>query len=214
MTLHSQLPAPVRNALIGVERVRPQVPLALYSLAERVENALTENKMIAGMKPRRKKTHQEELFGDSRTNEQRIADNRAAIMSHLTEPRTAKQIADLMGRGQETVATSLRRMKEAGMVDFTEQPRGEDGRPVGRLWHKVQRANVKANIVKGAKTRQSVLALITRPMLTVELAEAFGRHPHHMRQILRDMERAGMIKREGFGPKPEKGAAPVLWIRA
>lgn len=213
MNMISQLPQVARFTAVGERRLPVQVPIVTYTLAERVENAHTENAMIASIKPR-KKSHQEVLFGDSRTNEQKIADNRAAILSHLDQPRTAKQVADLMGRCQETVATSLRRMREIGMVDYSEQPRGEDGRPVGRLWHKVLRGNVKANIAKGQKTRNTVLALITRPMLTVELAEAFGRHPHHMRQILRDMERAGMIRREGYGPKPEKGAAPVLWVKA
>ena len=213
MNMISQLPQPARFTAVGERRVPVQKPVASYEVDESLEAAMLRRMQELNVKPR-KKTHAEIAFGDIRTNEQKIADNRAAIISHLDEPRTAKQVADLMGRCQETVATSLRRMREIGMVDFTEQPRGEDNRQAPRLWHKAHAPHVKANIAKGQKTRQAVLALIDGPTMTADLAEAFGRDVHHMRQILRDMERAGMIKRDGYGPKPEKGAAPVLWCRA
>lgn len=213
MNMISQLPQPARFESVGERRLPVQVPIVTYTLAERVQNAKIENAMIASITPR-KKTRTEELFGDSRSNEQRTADSRAAILAHLDEPRTADQIAARLKGSHCAVIANLRKMMEAGMVTYTQPPRGPGGRPTARIWTKAQRANVTANIAKGNKTRTEVLALINSPVTTAELAAAYDRHPRHMRAILREMEKAGMIERAGFGEKPVKGAAPVLWVRA
>lgn len=213
MTLISRRTPSVRCEDWGRDRPRAQVPIWTFTETERQKNAQIEDDMIASMKPR-KKTVTEELFGDSRSNEQRQEDNRAAILAHLDVPRTAKEIADRMGRGQETVATSLRRMKELGTVDCVEQPRGEDGRPVGRLWSKTIAPHVRSNLEKGRAKREALFALIDGPQTVRELAERMGLRITNVRDMLAVLEQDGRVKKAGKTAKVHHGGIASLWVRA
>lgn len=206
MNMISQLPQPARFESVGERRLPVQVPIRLFTLSERVDNAKIENAMIveaARLNQHRTHSRVEETFGDCRTNEKRSAECRAAILAQLDIPQTAQQIAASLGKGDATIMTRLKQMHIEGIVGFTEQPRGADGRPVGRIWRKVQAEP------SSLQMRQDILNTLTKPMTSNQVAKALGRNARWVGKVMRDMLRDGCLERSKVG-----GSVAALWVRA
>jgi len=206
MNMISQLPQVARFTAVGERRLPVQKPLKLYTLAERVENAHTENAMRAEAERLKKIPKIAPLEGEA-------DEASTAILDVMDGPMTSKQIAELMGASVAAVKTRLALMHRQGFVKG-EKP--EVKWKAGMIWRKVDEPQIEPTIQAGkaAELRDDILSKITGPTTTAELADHFNKNKDHMREILRGMEIAGRIKRDGYGPKPEKGAAPVLWVKA
>lgn len=210
MNMISQLPQPARLEAVGDRRLPVQVPIAQWTDYERRCNRIIEDLMIASIKPRRK-SHIAEMFGDSRTNEQRAAETRKAILAQLDTPKTAQEIAAAIGKCDSTISTRLNVLRKAGIVDYTEPPR--EGYPKGRIWRKLVRANIEANIAKGAAKRERLFAIMDKPQTVREMAERLGVKSPNVRDMLNVLEREGRVERAGKTPKRHHGGIADLWVR-
>jgi Fic family protein len=145
MTLHSQLPAPVRNALIGVERVRPVV--AVVPMTKHADVYLEYQ--VAMLKEA------------ERLNKRRkTADDHAASVAAMT-------------------AASRKAAKE-----------------------------------RSEAARQRVLSVLDTPNTIKGVAALLGISENSVKTQVRELAKEGRIQKAGFGPKPLKGGAAGLWVRA
>lgn len=189
-------------------------PVAQWTDYERRCNRIIEDLMIldAAKHRKRKQAEAEALTG---SNEERKQQYWQPILDVMDGPMTSQQIAPLVGRQVSPVANSLKAMEKAGLVSRKDQGRDKNGRQLPMIWSRVNRACHIANRTKGEATRTEIYNLVSGTVTAAEVAVQTKYQPHHVQQVLRELERRGMVKRAGKGPKVNgKGSAPTLWVRA
>lgn len=191
----------------------PKFKLAQWTLQERVENALIENKMIAAA-PKRK-PNAAWFFGAAEPEKTALGwtDVSGEFIAALTKPLTAAELAAKLKRPVSGTARQLTYMKSRGAV-----------RVVGKVQHGGSRVNLWA--ATGAKSvgnpshaaardkaRQRVTNILDRPMTAGEIGEATGMTDSAVRTRLKDMLGAGLVKVHAL-EKGKNGQTTKTWVRA
>lgn len=215
MTLISRRTASVRCEDFGRDK-QYHKPVAQWTDYERRCNRIIEDLMIIeGAKlAKRKRAAAEQAEANS--NEARRREAWMPILDVMDGPMTSQQIAPLVGRQVSPVANSLKAMEKAGLVSRKEQGRNANGQQMPFIWTRADGLPCHiGNRAKGDKARKAVLDLMDGPTTASQMAEKIGYGAHHCQQLFRELERRGMVKRAGKGPKVNgKGSAPTLWVRA
>lgn len=211
--LHSQISAGHQD--FGRHRQLKQQPIAQWTDYERRCNRIIEDLMILDAAKHRKRKQAAAEKAEANSNEARRREAWMPILDVMDRPMTSQQIAPLVGRQVSPVANSLKAMEKAGLVSRKDQGRDKNGRQLPMIWSRVKRACHIANRTRGEKARTAIYNLVSGTVTAAEVAVHTKYQPHHVQQVLRELERRGMVKRAGKGPKVNgKGSAPTLWTRA
>lgn len=210
MTLPSRTSPSVRCEDWGRDRTYHQ-PLVTYTLAERVENAKTENDMIASMaggypqraagsdEPRAKTPH---------------GCAESLIIAALDEPRTGAEIAEATGLAMSTIWKRLGKLEERGKIFATDQGNRADGGPMPRLWQKAAAPNVIANIQRGKETDARVLSMMDSPVAPFQIMAKAGLSRAAISASFRRLAKDGLIKQAPEPVRNSRGLPVTTWVRA
>lgn len=176
--------------------------IAQYTLAERVQNAHIENAMIAALSPRRVAEPKPEVVAipvpTSKLNK--------SILAMIETPSTATDIAAQLDMGQGHVVWHLRRMRDDGLVCNVKQGGLS-------LWHLPGCApQHEPEPSQSDRARARMLSALTVPSTAKVLGEKVGCDSRSVTELLKRMERDGLVTRAGHDVK-RGGNAAVIWAR-